>query len=181
MSSNLIIKDNGFVTGDALLNPIAYAGEMNSRFINIVHPTFDNCFYTLLAIKNGYPYTLGIEDGKVMLPPSLINTETKLQCQFIATRKNNEINVALGACNCFMGTSDDCTTMIFKSDEFTLNVAKGLNLNGLNPIPPYEQLVDIYNNISNAKLEVEKAKVENEEILNKIEEKIEELQKLKNK
>ena len=43
--NELIIKQSGFVTGDALLNPVAYAGEMNSRVINVIHPTFENCYY----------------------------------------------------------------------------------------------------------------------------------------
>jgi hypothetical protein len=67
--------------------------------------------------------------------------------------------------------------MIFKSDSFILNVAEGLALNGLTPIPPYEQLVDVYNNISKAKLAVEKAKAENMQLLENINKKIDELKK----
>ena len=44
---NITIKQNGFVTGD-FLEPVAYAGEVNSRLLNIIHPTFENAFYQLL-------------------------------------------------------------------------------------------------------------------------------------
>ena len=74
---------------------------------------------------------------------------------------------------------NDCRHMIFKSDKFTLKVAEGLNLNGLTPIPPYEQLVEIYNNISKAKLAVEQAKAENMALLEQINSKIDELQRIK--
>ncbi len=174
--SEVIIKQSGFVTGDALLNPIAYAGEMNSRIINITHPTFENCHYQLIVIKNNYPYTLGIIDGEVMLPPSLTNVATKLECQFVAIRNNSEIDINSNKCDCYPDSMNDCAHMIFKSDSFYLNVAQGLSLNGLTPIPPYEQLVDIYNNISKAKLAVEKAKVENMQLLETINQKLDELQ-----
>ena len=32
---NITIKQNGFVTGD-FLEPVAYAGEVNSRLLNII-------------------------------------------------------------------------------------------------------------------------------------------------
>ena len=179
MSNEIIIKANGFVTGDALLNPIAYAGEMNSRVLSIVHPTFDNSYYQLLVIKDNYPYVVGIQDGSVLIPPSLINVATTLKCQFMAIRKNNNIDLSNNECDCLNTYTNDCSHMIFKSDKFTLTVAEGLNLNGLNPIPPYEQLVDIYNNISKAKLAVEKAKLENENLLITINEKLDELKNLK--
>lgn len=174
--SEIIIKQNGFVTGDALLNPIAYAGEMNSRILNITHPTFDNCHYQLIILKNGYPYTVGIVDGEVMLPPSLMNTAITLECQFVAVRNNDNIDISANLCDCQFGSSDDCSKMVWKSDSFKLNVAQGLSLNGLTPIPPYEQLVDVYNNISKAKLAVEKAKLENNQLLETINQKIDELQ-----
>ena len=178
MSNEIIIKQSGFVTGDALLNPIAYAGEMNSRVINIIHPTFDNCYYQLLVIKDNYPYTLGIDNGKVILPPSLTSVTTNLNCQFVAIRKNENIDITSNNCDCYPTSSNDCSNMIFKSDKFILKVAEGLSLNGLTPIPPYEQLVDMYNNMSKAKLAVEKAKAENLQIANIIDEKIRELQRL---
>ena len=66
---NITIKQNGFVTGD-FLEPVAYAGEVNSRLLNIIHPTFENAFYQLLIIKDNRPYILGIDNGKVIIPPS---------------------------------------------------------------------------------------------------------------
>lgn len=176
--NEIIIKQSGFVTGDALLNPIAYAGEMNSRLLKITHPTFENCYYQLLIKKNEYPYVIGIESGETMIPPSLINIATKLECQFLAIRKNDKIDINSNICDCIPNSSDDCANMIFKSDVFILNVAQGLNLNGLTPIPPYEQLVDIYNNISKAKLAVEKVKLENMQLLETINQKVDELERL---
>ena len=176
--SEIIIKQSGFVTGDALLNPIAYAGEMNSRILKITHPTFENCYYQLLIKKNEYPYSIGIENGETMLPPSLINIATKLECQFLAIRKNENIDITSNTCDCIPNSSNDCANMIFKSDVFILNIAQGLSLNGLTPIPPYEQLVDIYNNISKAKLAVEKVKLENMQLLETINQKIDKLERL---
>lgn len=174
---NIVIKQNGFVTGD-FLEPVAYAGEANSRIIDIVHPTFDNAIHQLIIIKDNHPYILGIDNGKTILPPSLTNIATKLKCQFVATRNvindNDESN-----CNCGNSSINDCKQMIFKSDEFTLTVAEGLNLNNLTPIPPYEQLVEIYNNINKAKLMVEQAKVENMNLLDTINERISILQNIK--
>lgn len=175
--SEIIIKQSGFVTGDALLNPIAYAGEMNSRIISVTHPTFENCHYQLLVIKNNYPYRLGIVDGEVMFPPSMINVATKLECQFLAVRKNDDLDIN-NMCDCYPNSMNDCAHMIYKSDAFYLTVAKGLDLNGLTPIPPYEQLVDIYNNISKAKLAVEKVKLENMQLLETINQKLDELERL---
>ena len=173
----IVIKQNGFVTGD-FLEPVAYAGEVNSRIIDIIHPTFDNAIYQLLIIKDKHPYVLGIDNGTIMLPPSLISNATTLECQFLATRKN-ENNIINNNCDCFSNSMNDCRHMIFKSDKFTLKVAEGLNLNGLTPIPPYEQLVEIYNNISKAKLAVEQAKAENMALLEQINSKIDELQRIK--
>ena len=172
---NITIKQNGFVTGD-FLEPVAYAGEVNSRLLNIIHPTFENAFYQLLIIKDNRPYILGIDNGKVIIPPSLTDIATKLECQFLATKKNENIDTSANACDCYPDSMNDCRHMIFKSDKFTLKVAEGLNLNGLTPIPPYEQLVEIYNNISKAKLAVEQAKADNLRLLDTIEEKIKELQ-----
>lgn len=174
---NIVIKQNGFVTGD-FLEPVAYAGEANSRIIDIVHPTFDNAIYQLIIIKDNHPYVLGIDNGQTILPPSLTNIATKLKCQFVATRNisnNNDENT----CNCGTSSINDCKQMIFKSDEFTLIVAEGLNLNNLTPIPPYEQLVEIYDNINKAKLMVEQAKVENMNLLDTINERISVLQNIK--
>jgi hypothetical protein len=176
--NEIIIKQSGFVTGNALLNPIAYAGEMNSRTLTITHPTFENCYYQLLVKKHDYPYLLGIENGKIMFQPSLINVATKLECQFLAIRKNDNIDINSNNCDCQFSSSDDCSNTIWKSDVFKLTVAQGLNLNGLTPIPPYEQLVDIYNNISKAKLAVEKTKVENSQLLETINQKLDELERL---
>ena len=178
MNNEIIIKQNGFVTGDALLNPVAYAGEMNSRILKFTHPTFDNCCYQMIVIKNDYPYTIGISNGEAILPPSLITTPTVLKCQFIAVRKNENIDINANLCDCKFSSSDDCTKLVWKSDMFKLSIAQGLSLNGLNPVPPYEQLVDIYNNISKAKLSVEKVKVENSQLLETINQKIDELQRL---
>lgn len=174
MSYNITIKQNGFVTGD-FLEPIAYAGEMNSRKLNIVHPLYDDCFYQLIVVKEKRPYTLGIVDGETMLPPSLTDIAGKLDCQFIAVRKNDSIDISTNACDCYPSSTNDCAHMIFKSDKFTLQVAEGLSLNGLTPIPPYEQLVDMYNNIGKAKLAVEKIKAENQALLDEINNKLDKL------
>lgn len=178
MINEIIIKQSGFVTGDALLNPIAYAGEMNSRILKITHPTFENCYYQLIIKKHNYPYVVGIENGETMLPPSLINVAASLECQFLAIRKNDNIDINSNLCDCQPMSSNDCAHMIFKSDTFILNVAQGLSLNGLTPIPPYEQLVDIYNNISKAKLSIEKTKLENMQLLETINQKLDELERL---
>lgn len=172
---DIVIKQNGFVTGD-FLEPVAYAGEVNSRILTITHPTFENAFYQLLVVKENRPYTLGINNGQIILPPSLIDIATTLNCQFLAVRKNENIDTINNSCDCYPMSMNDCSHMIFKSDKFTLKVAEGLNLNGLTPIPPYEQLVEIYNNINKAKLIVEQAKTDNLRLLDTIEEKIKELQ-----
>lgn len=176
---NITIKQNGFVTGD-FLEPVAYAGEVNSRVLNIVHPTFENAFYQLLVIKDNRPYVLGIDNGKVIIPPSLTDIATTLQCQFLATRKNENIDTSTNTCDCYPDSTNDCRHMIFKSDKFTLKVAEGLNLNGLTPIPPYEQLVEIYNNINKAKLVVEQAKADNLKLLDIINDRITILQRENN-
>ncbi len=175
----ITVLQSGYVTGD-FLDPVAYAGEMNSRFIDITHPMFDNCIYQLLIIKENRPYILGIRDGKLMLPPSLTDIACSLQCQFMALRNNSDIDISSGNCNCYPTSSNDCSNLIFKSDKFTMKVAEGLNINGLTPIPPYEQLVDIYNNINAAKIMVEKTKLENEQLLEIINTKIDELQRIGN-
>ena len=170
----ITIQQSGYVSGD-FLKPVAYAGEMNSRFIEITHPLFDNSFYQLLIIKENRPYIIGIEDGKCMLPPSLTDIACTLNCQFMALRKS-DIDISSNSCDCYPTSSNDCSHMVFKSDKFTLTVAEGLSINGLTPIPPYEQLVDMYNNLNKAKLSVEKAKLENEALSNTISEKLEEMQ-----
>jgi|GEM_PF-4598643 len=172
---NITIKQSGFVTGD-FLNPVGYSGEMNARQLNITHPLFENAFYQLIIIKENRPYILGIQDGKVILPPSLTDICACLECQFIAIRKNDELDLALNNCDCYPSSTNDCQHMIFKSDKFTLKVAQGLNLNGLTPIPPYETLVDMYNNIGKAKLIAEKSTFDNMKVADSIDEKIKELQ-----
>lgn len=168
---NITIKSNGFVTGD-FLDPIAYAGEKNSRVIEITHPLFPNVNYQLVVIKDHRPYLIGIQDGECIFPPSLIDIAGTLKCQFVATRKVENIN----DCDCTPTYSDDCADLVFKSDKFTLTVKEGLNLNGLTPMPTYEAIQDAYLNLEKAKLSVEKIKLENEEILNKITDKINEMQ-----
>ena len=167
----ITIGQSGFVSGD-LLDPVAYAGEMNSRVIEITHPLFENSFYQLLILKENRPYILGIQDGKVMLPPSLTDIAGTLQCQFMALRKNDTLDL----CECTPSSTNDCGNMIFKSDKFNLIIAEGLNINGLTPIPPYEQLVDMYNNMAKAKIALEQSKLDNENIANSIDEKIQHLQ-----
>lgn len=171
----ITILQTGYVTGD-FLNPVAYAGEMNSRVIEITHPLFENSAYQLLIVKENRPYRLGIQDGKVMLPPSLMDSACKLDCQFLAFRKNDSIDINANSCDCYPTSTNDCSTMLFKSDKFTMIVEEGLNINGLTAIPPYEEIVDMYNNLNKAKLAVEKAKFENENILNTINEKLNEIQ-----
>jgi len=170
---DITILQNGFVTGD-FLEPVAYAGEMNSRIINITHPLFDNSFYQLIIIKENRPYRIGINNGTFILPPSLTDVACTLQCQFVAARKND--NAQLTNCGCTPISSNDCSNLVFKSDSFNMIVKEGLKLNGLTPIPPYEQLVDMYNNLEKAKMLVEKSKLENQHIAEKINDKIEDLQ-----
>lgn len=171
----ITILQSGYVTGD-LLNPVAYAGEMNSRSIEITHPLFENCYYQLLILKENRPYVLGIIDGATMLPPSLTDIACTLECQFMALRKNGGIDLDEGTCGCYPISSNDCSNMIFKSDKFLLKVAEGLNINGLTPIPPYEQLVDLYNNLSKAKLSIELSKADNQRISDEISGKISDFQ-----
>lgn len=171
----ITVLQSGFVNGD-FLTPIAYAGEMNARVIEITHPLFDNSFYQILILKENRPYVLGIQDGKFILPPSLTDIATTLKCQFMALRKNDSVDLSSENCSCYPVSSNDCSNMIFKSDKFNLVVAEGLNINGLTPIPPYEQLVDMYNNINKAKLSVEKSKLENEMLANVINDKIDQMQ-----
>ena len=170
---DITILQNGFVTGD-FLEPVAYAGEMNSRIINITHPLFDNSFYQLIIIKENRPYRIGINNGTFILPPSLTDVACTLQCQFVAARKND--STQLTNCDCAPISSNDCSNLVFKSDSFNMIVKEGLKLNGLTPIPPYEQLVDMYNNLEKAKMLVEKSKLENQHIAEKINDKIEDLQ-----
>lgn len=172
---NITVLDSGFVTGD-FLSPVAFAGEVNSRILNIVHPNYENCHYQLIVIKNNHAYKLGIDNGKVLLPPSLMSDACKLDCCFVAFRaKSNNDDV----CNCLPSYSNDCSDMLMKSDKFTLIVGEGLNINGLSPIPPYEELIDAYNNLAIAKSSIEQAKLENQKIANTIDERIDILQSTK--
>ena len=168
---DITVLQSGFVTKSSL-DPIGYAGEMNSRILNITHPLFDNSIYQLIVVKEKRPYVLGIENGKIIIPPSLLDISTTLDCQFIAIRKNEKIN----NCGCLVTYSNDCSTMLFKSDKFTLTVGEGLNISNLTPIPPYETLLDMYNNLNKAKMSVETAKVENQQISDNIENNIDALQ-----
>lgn len=167
----ITILSNGFVKLSSV-DPVAYAGEMNSRFIDIIHPTFENAIYQLIIIKEKRPYILGIDGGRIMLPPSMTDIATNLECQFVASRKNSN---NISNCNCGPQYSNDCSTMVFKSDTFTLKIAEGLNLNGLTPIPTYEVVSDMYNNLTQAKYIVEQSKAENQDLAEAIEHKLDEL------
>jgi len=175
---NINISKQGFVSGSDLLNPVAFAGEMNSRVISITHPLFENSFYQLIIIKEKRPYVLGIDDGRVILPPSLTDIAGILECQFSALRRNESIDLQESNCDCYPQSSNDCSHLVFKSDKFCLKVAEGLSLNGLSPIPPFETIVDMYNNIQRAKNSVEIAKSNNEQVADSIAEKINDLQQL---
>lgn len=171
---NIVVKSNGFVTGD-FLSPVAYAGEKNSKSINIVHPTFKDAVYQLIVKKENRPYALGIRDNIVILPPSLTDIACTLECNFTATRKGQNSDV-LDNCNCGTSSSNDCSDLVFLSDKFTLTVAEGLSLNGLSPIPPYEEVLDMYNNLANAKIVLEQSKLDSENMANVIDDKIKQLQ-----
>ena len=170
---DITIQNSGYVVADSM-TPVAYAGEMNSRVLNIIHPTYSNAIYQLIVVKEHRPYILSVVDGKCSLPPSMTDIACILECQFIAARKDE--NAELNDCDCYPSYSNDCSQLLFKSDSFKLKVAEGLNLNGLTPIPPYEQLMDMYNNLTKAKLSVEQAKADNEMVANAIDEKIKQLQ-----
>ena len=170
---DITIQNSGYVVVDSM-TPFAYAGEMNSRILNITHPTYSNAIYQLIVVKEHRPYILSIIDGKCLVPPSITDIACILNCQFIAARKDE--NSELNDCDCYPSYSNDCSQLLFKSDSFKLKVGEGLNLNGLTPIPPYEQLMDMYNNLTKAKLSVEQAKADNELVATAIDEKIKQLQ-----
>lgn len=171
---NIVVKSNGFVTGD-FLSPVAYAGEKNSRSINIAHPTFEDAIYQLIVIKEKRPYTLGIRDGVVLLPPSMTDIECTLECRFAAMRKGSNEDV-LENCNCGTTSYNDCSDLVFLSDKFNLTVGEGLSLNGLTPVPPYEEVLEMYNNISKAKMVLEQSKLDSQNMANVIDDKIKQLQ-----
>lgn len=151
----ITVIDSGFVQTEAL-KPVGYAGERNSRSLNIIHPHFKDCYYQLLVKRFDELYTLGIVDGICDIPPSLLRSEVTLNCQFVALST---------PCSVIDAETD---TFVFKSDAFTLKVAKGLDIGNLSPIPTYEELQTMYCNIANAKAEVDKAKADNEAILKAI-------------
>lgn len=152
---DITVLDSGFVTLDSI-KPVGYAGEMNSRQLNITHPLFKDCYYQLLIMRGENLYTLGVENGTADIPASLLRTAGTLNCQFVAMSSPNSI------------TNSETDTFVFKSNSFKLSVAKGLNTGNNTAIPPYEQLQDIYKNINEAKAEVDKAKQDNEKILQAI-------------
>ena len=156
MSYSITVLDTGFVQIDTL-KPVGYAGEINSRCLEITHPHFKDCYYQLLVKKNDDLYTLGVNEGMANIPASLLRTATKLNCQFVALATPDSI------------TNSEVDNFVFKSNAFGLVVAEGLNTCGLSPIPPYEQLQEMYKNIEDAKNEVEKAKKDNLAILAQIE------------
>ena len=147
----ITIIDSGFVTGD-FLKPVGYAGEMNSRSLEVSHPHFKDCYYQILVKRYDGLYKLGVTDGVAVIPPSLLKTATKLECQFVALST---------PCSVVNAETD---TFVFKSDAFSLDVAPGLEVGGLSPIPTYEELQEMYCNINQAKAEVENAKKSNEQV-----------------
>lgn len=151
----ITVVDSGFVTYDSL-NPVGYAGEMNSRKLEISHPHFKDCYYQILVKRFDGLYTLGVTDGIAEIPPSLLRSPADLECQFVAMSTPDSVN------------NSETDTFVFKSNAFTLEVAQGLNIGNMSPIPTYEELQKMYNNIDNAKAEVDKAKEDNEAILQAI-------------
>lgn len=152
---NITITDKGFVQTEAL-TPIGYAGERNSRKLLITHPHFKDCYYQLLVKRYDELYTLGVVDGVCDIPPSLLRSAVSLNCQFVAMSTPCSIQ------------NSETDTFVMKSDAFSLQVAEGLNIGNLSPIPTYEELQNMYCNINNAKAEVDKAKKDNENILKAI-------------
>lgn len=153
----ITIVDSGFVSYDTI-KPVGYAGEMNSRELEVVHPHFKDCYYQIIAVKDSNPYTLGVEDGKVMIPPSLLRTAGTMDCQFIAMSSPNSV------------TNREIDTFIFKSNKFTLHVDEGLNLGGVTPVPTYESLLEMQSQVEAAQKEVDNAIASNEKILAAIQE-----------
>lgn len=155
---NITVQENGFVSGDFTLSPLGYAGEMNSRKIFITHPHFTDCYYQLLVNRYDGLYRLGITDGEIIVPPSLMRTATSLKCQFVAISKPDSV------------TDAETDTFLFTSTPFTMNVAEGLNAVGAQPVPTYEELQRMYRQLECAKQSVERAKEDNAAILDAIEE-----------
>lgn len=151
------IVDSGFVSYDTI-KPVGYAGEMNSRQLDIIHPHFTNCYYQIIAVKDGNPYTLGVEDGVVIIPPSLLRTAGTIECQFIAMSTPDSV------------TNRETDTFVFKSNKFTLRVDEGLNLGGVTPVPTYESLLQMQSEVEAAQQEVDNAIASNEKILSAIQE-----------
>lgn len=67
---NVTVIDSGFVSGDFLLKPLGYSGEMNSRKVYITHPHFKDCYYQLLIERYDGLFRVGIQDGECLIPPS---------------------------------------------------------------------------------------------------------------
>lgn len=153
----ITIVDSGFVAYDTV-KPIGYAGEMNSRQLEVIHPHFKDCYYQLIVVKDNSPYTLSVSDGFVTIPPSLLRTAGTMQCQFIAMSEPTSVINA------------ETDTFVFKSQSFSLRVDEGLNLGGITPVPTYETLQQMYKDVEAAKAEVDKAKLDNEAILRAIQE-----------
>lgn len=154
---NVTVIDSGFVSGDFLLKPLGYAGEMNSRKIYITHPHFKDCYYQLLIQRYDGLYRVGIQDGECLIPPSLMRTATDLKCHFVAISTPESV------------TNAETDTFLFESAPFTVKVAEGLAANHACAIPTYEELQRMYNNIADAQAAVDKAKEDNEMILAQIE------------
>ena len=153
----ITILDSGFVSYDTI-KPVGYAGEVNSRKIEVIHPNFPECYYQILVKCNSSLYKIGVQDSEAMIPPSLLRVAGKLECQFVA------FNIPESSVNA------ETDTFVFKSNAFTLTVAEGMNLGGLSPMPTYEELQQMQRDIDAAKAEVDKAKQDNERILASIKE-----------
>ena len=147
----ITVTDTGFVATEALA-PIGYAGEVNSRSLEVRHPHFKDCYYQILVKRYDGLYKLGVTDGIATVPPSLLKTATTLNCQFVAI-----------ATPCSVANAE-ADNFAFMSAPFTLEVAPGLDIGGLSPIPTYEELQQMYCNINMAKAEVELAKKSNEQV-----------------
>lgn len=151
----ITVTDKGFVATEPL-TPIGYAGEVNSRQLEVSHPHFKDCCYQILVKRYDGLYKLGVVDGIATIPPSLLKTATTLDCQFVAIAT---------PCSVVNAEADN---FAFMSSPFQLTVAPGLEVGGLSPIPTYEELQEMYCNINMAKAEVENAKKSNEQIYQSI-------------
>lgn len=154
---NVTVINSGFVSGDFLLHPLGYAGERNSRNIYITHPHFKDCYYMLIVSRYGDKYRLRIDDGVVTIPPSLLRSEAELECRFVAMSTPESI------------IDVETDTFTFMSDSFKLRVDKGIDCSNCSSIPPYEELIEMYKNLADARAAVERAKEDNEAILISIE------------